>query len=429
MSDSIKTYNYLVKQGNTVNWNASLDSYESQSGSFIMPNESKTIDIILRQYSGNDWIIWETVNPGDYTAIALFTPPEVENPIASLPPSSSDRGTYSVFKNASSSDYARVNIPINTVSNPYSFQFLSGDDTIDSVQYHFDKKLIKQIVYVKPGWITNARNMFRDCTNLTSIPQLDTSNVTDMSTMFLGCESLTTIPQLDTSNVTDMNGMFWGCESLTTIPQLDTYNVTDMRYMFWGCANLTTIPQLNTSNVTSMGGMFLGCESLTTIPQLNTSNVTDMSNMFQQCGSLTTIPQLDTSNVTGMSAMFRLCYNLTTIPQLDTSRVNSMIEMFHGCVTLTTIPQLNTSNVTNMNMMFKRCTSLTNIEGFTNLACDLDLSGSTNITRQSMLNIIQYAKTIPAGEVRTIKISEPVLNRLTEEDIVLFTNKGWTLSI
>ncbi len=121
MSDRSKTYNYLVKQGNTVNWNASLDSYESQSGSFVMPNESKTIDIILtKQQSGNDWIIWETVNPGDYTAIALFTPPEVENPIASLPSSSSDRGTYSVFKNASSSDYARVNIPINAISNPYS---------------------------------------------------------------------------------------------------------------------------------------------------------------------------------------------------------------------------------------------------------------------------------------------------------------------
>ena len=114
MSNRSKTYNYLVKQGNTVNWNASLDSYESQSGSFIMPNESKTIDIILtKQHSYNDWIIWETVNPVDYTAIALFTPPEVENPIASLPSSSSDRGTYSVFKNASSSG-----IEINPCESP-----------------------------------------------------------------------------------------------------------------------------------------------------------------------------------------------------------------------------------------------------------------------------------------------------------------------
>ena len=49
-----------------------------------------------------------------------------------------------------------------------------------------------------------------------------------MSQMFNGCSSLTTIPQLDTSSVTNMSQMFNGCYSLTAIPELDTSSVTDI---------------------------------------------------------------------------------------------------------------------------------------------------------------------------------------------------------
>ena len=135
--------------------------------------------------------------------------------------------------------------------------------------------------------ITNASYMFQYCSNLTTIPQLDTSNVTDMSDMFSGCSNLTTVPQLDTSNVTDMNYMFYNCYTLTTVPQLDTSNVTDMQNMFQYCSNLTTIPQLDTSNVADMSYMFHGCKRLTTVPQLDTSNVKNMSYMFYGCKSLT----------------------------------------------------------------------------------------------------------------------------------------------
>ena len=62
-----------------------------------------------------------------------------------------------------------------------------------------------------------------------------------MVNMFYSCKSLTTIPQLDTSNVTNMSYMFYNCLSLTSIPQLDTSNVTDMEFMFYSCTNLTEV--------------------------------------------------------------------------------------------------------------------------------------------------------------------------------------------
>ena len=62
---------------------------------------------------------------------------------------------------------------------------------------------------------TTMREMFRDCSSLTTVPEMDTSHVTTMRAMFRDCSSLTTVPDMDTSQVTDMTDMFRGCSSLT----------------------------------------------------------------------------------------------------------------------------------------------------------------------------------------------------------------------
>lgn len=69
----------------------------------------------------------------------------------------------------------------------------------------------------------------------------DTSNVTNMYDMFYNCQNLTSIPQLNTSNVTNMYGMFHNCQNLTSIPQFDTSNVENMNDMFYGCRKLKEI--------------------------------------------------------------------------------------------------------------------------------------------------------------------------------------------
>ena len=208
---------------------------------------------------------------------------------------------------------------------------------------------------------TDITRMFKNCSSLTTIPLLNTSNVTNMSNMFYGCSNLTTIPLLNTSNVTDMHSMFEGCSSLTTTPQLDTSNVTSMGIMFCNCTSLTTIPLLNTSNVTGMGNMFSNCTSLTSIPLFNTSNVTSMNYMFDNCQQLATIPILDTSNVTDMEGMFKNCTSLTSIHRFNTSKVTNMGSMFYNCRNLNGIPKLDTSNVTDMSNMLYYCRNLTAI--------------------------------------------------------------------
>ena len=207
----------------------------------------------------------------------------------------------------------------------------------------------------------SLNSLFYDCLALASVPDLDTSQVTDMGSMFEGCSSLPAIPALDTSQVTTMHSMFNGCSSLATVPALDTSRVTNMYLMFRNCSSLTSIPELDTSQVTTMHSMFVGCSSLPAIPALDTSSVTTMRSMFNGCSSLPAIPALDTSSVTNMYLMFRDCSSLTSIPELDTSSVTTMYGMFYNCRALTSVPALDTSRVTNMYYMFYFCRALTTV--------------------------------------------------------------------
>lgn len=136
----------------------------------------------------------------------------------------------------------------------------------------------------------------------------------------------------------------------------------------------------------------------------DTSNVTDMSNMFYSCSSLTSVPQLDTSNVTSMDSMFNYCSKLTTIPQLDTS------------------------NVTNMNSMFDYCSKLEEIH-MINMKVSFDIHYSTKFTREALLEIINNCYDLTTlNSTATLTMGTTNLAKLSEEDKLIATNKGWTLA-
>ena len=133
----------------------------------------------------------------------------------------------------------------------------------------------------------------RDYPNYTIPYTIDTSKMSSMRNLFY-CSNIITgklksIPQLDTSNVTNMTSMFYNCSILESIPQLDTSNVTDMGYMFNNCFALKSIPKLDTSNVTDMRDTFNGCKKLTTIQELDMSSISVCTDIFDNCNLLTYI--------------------------------------------------------------------------------------------------------------------------------------------
>lgn len=205
----------------------------------------------------------------------------------------------------------------------------------------------------------------------------------------------------------------------------DTENVTNMISMFRECNKLTSIPQLSTGNVTNMYGMFNNCGKLITIPQLNTSKVDNMNNMFYGCSSLESIPLLDTGNVTSMYGMFNNCFALASVPQFNTSKVTNMGGMFTWCQKLTVIPQWDVSKVTNMSNMFFYCTALKSIL-MTGMKVSFDISASTKFTREALVEILNNLATVTTTQ--TLKMGATNLARLTDEDKLIATNKGWTLA-
>lgn len=96
------------------------------------------------------------------------------------------------------------------------------------------------------------------------------TELTSTAYWFASIASLNTIngiKNLKTDNVTDMREMFAGCMNLTSLDlsRFYTSNVTDMQYMFAGCDNLTTIYVGNgwdVSKVTNSDELFSGCFNL-----------------------------------------------------------------------------------------------------------------------------------------------------------------------
>ena len=108
---------------------------------------------------------------------------------------------------------------------------------------------------------------------LKTIPEDTVVSGTSLSNAFAYFQG-TTIPLLDTSNVTTMNSMFTKATNLTTIPLIDTSHVTNVGSMFQGCTNLVNVPILNLSSVTFMRIMFSNCPSLSD---------TSLDNILQMC--------------------------------------------------------------------------------------------------------------------------------------------------
>ena len=258
---------------------------------------------------------------------------------------------------------------------------------------------------------------------------------------FQGDTNLVFAPYAPYNGDVYLSNKFANCKKLQYVPKYDTSSVLYMNHMFNGCYSLQTVPQFDTSNVTTMQSMFYDCVLLTTVPQFDTSNVTDMSYMFSGCSSLQTVPQFDTSSVLYMSYMFDGCSSLQTVPQFDTSSVATMQSMFVNCSSLQTVPQFDTSNITYISSMFNGCTNLTDVGGLINLGMQSNLAAPTskyvgiflgckNITRESVLNIFNglYDRATAGYSNLKLFFEADVINRLTEDDIAIATNKGWTIS-
>lgn len=133
--------------------------------------------------------------------------------------------------------------------------------TINGTEYNtvvygsvfFNKTSIRE-VYFSTGVLADsgyAYQMFRGCTNLTSVYNLP-NNISDLSYAFDDCTSLVNAPEIPNS-VTDLNYTFQNCTSLVNASTIGS-SVKFMTRTFYNCRNLTGTIRINSSSVTRTSG-------------------------------------------------------------------------------------------------------------------------------------------------------------------------------
>lgn len=106
--------------------------------------------------------------------------------------------------------------------------------------------------------------IFNNDTNvIENIKIINSSHLIDFSGAFANMKYLRTL-SIDISGAKKINQMFYE-SAITTVPPLDTHNVTDIEYCFSGCTKLKSIPLLDFSNIISTNHAFAGCISLTDV--------------------------------------------------------------------------------------------------------------------------------------------------------------------
>lgn len=163
------------------------------------------------------------------------------------------------------------------------------------------------------GFTTIANNNTIYGQAVKKLPDLNLTLLTTLAYAFYNFKG-DTIPNIKTrDDVTNFSSMFYGCSNITTVPRLNTSKGTSFSSMFYGCGNITEIPDMDTSSATNFQSMFSNCYNLKSIPNLNTSNVKNISYMFNECMKLNNLPLLDFGSVNTASNAFTTNTALTNV--------------------------------------------------------------------------------------------------------------------
>lgn len=239
--------------------------------------------------------------------------------------------------------------------------------------------------------------------------------------------SLAVVPDFSmfTDRLVDMNGAFssYALRDASNIAKWNTSNVTNMSNLFYNCSKLLSVPVFDTSSAIDMNAMFYGCSQLKTVPLLDYSNAIDISRMFYGCSRLTEIPDLDISSAQsfGGSSSSSWLYgttNITSIGTLQCDDINNIGYMFGG------------SSNTKITYFGGAINLGSKPTGLTNFNSNYAFNYVPNLTYESVMNVINglYDRAAAGYPVETLKLHTNHLAMLSDDDIAIATNKGWTLA-
>lgn len=256
----------------------------------------------------------------------------------------------------------------------------------------------------------------------------DTENVEEISRTFYSSK-VVKVPELNTSKVKNFSYAL-AYSSINEFPNWNFSNAEDISYLLSQCKSLKTDIVIN--NLSKLSGDYClngickqNAVKSVTLNDLNPDMVYTLDNAFFDCGWLQNVSLNTTTGVPmkvkSMSETFNYSSQLKTLPLMDLTRCNRF--SITGCNSLKSIPAYDLSNVTSINI-----SNLYALEEFhaTGMKVSFNISSSTKFTREALVEILNNLATITTTQTLTMGATN--LAKLTDEDKLIATNKGWTLA-
>lgn len=351
--------------------------------------------------------------------------------------------------------------------------FTTSNVTIMSAvfQYCYMLENVDFIANWDTSKVTTFANMFRDCRRLKTIPieNFSTANTTTIEAMFQNCymlQELNLSNNFVTTKMTNLNSVFSSCYKISTINTTgwDTQNVTTMASMFANCRMLVDygdISNWNYDKCTTMTSMFANCVKIPYLPNFNNKTfpaITTWANIFSYCSAVTgdiVMNNISLPKATSLANVFQGLFQISSLTanNWNVPLVTTLTYGFsylYKCHTLEAIgwnaPKLSTwtyllyysYGMKNLNCdlvftgtsssnAFNYCYGLENVIAFPTIGkVATTLSYSTLITPESWVKIFESLPTNTTAIKLTIGTAN--INKLTDEQKAIATNKKWTLA-
>lgn len=275
------------------------------------------------------------------------------------------------------------------------------------------------------GIVINARGMFSGCSKLAKViaPNFTPSRC---DSTFSDCSSLTEIVGLDTwnmSNCTSYSSFIKNCRSipydilLKLSKILDFSKASGVGDMFRGITFDNAIPlqQLNVSTLGSPAGMLSGIilNGDLDLTMWDVSNANSLAN-FLNGANIKGAVNLGGWNTSKVTSFYRFLYWPSNITSVNLSgwdfsnNTNNDIYWFTGCPA----PDWDFTGASGIK---------------SNLVIDNPRNWSTN-SLVGLFNALYDFASEGNTDTHTLQISSEHLAKLTDEQIAIATNKGWTVS-
>lgn len=363
---------------------------------------------------------------GDKKQSFSSTPKEINSPFyingAEYSPTRNINGCFGMFK-IDGQTIIPTEDGFKNITTGELLKKQGGYEYVNTEPIYGEGNLIKTVnVNITPKINIAKSNIKFAYSKITEVPDwADWDGINDMGSMFRECTKLEDLGNINTSNVTNMDNCFYNCSKLSDFKDIDLSNLKKLYYTF------------SYTNINDE-----------TVAKFNTSNITDMNYAFSFCSNLINVPLIDTSNVTNMANMFIGCMNIEEVAPINTSKVTNMSYMFYDFSAehkLRKLPEFDCTNVTNMGNMFSyyqdKMDYFTDCGGWKNLKCNWNdsygLRACANLTYESCINILNglYDFTGNGGKPTSsqgkLKVHQNFLD-LVGDEISIGTNKGWTIT-